>query len=205
MKDRVIRVVLLDIGGVLVEPSGVGTMLDWMDHRVSREELWTMWLTSAAVRAFETGKMMADEFADHAITEFGLPIRREEFLREMATWSKTFFPGAVEMVGRIPSRYVRATLSNSNSIQWPCFMENEQFANAFVHHFASHLIGKIKPDADAFRHVVDALRCDPEEVLFLDDNELNVLGAKAVGMNAVRVQGIAQATRTLTALGVIAD
>jgi len=29
--------------------------------------------------------------------------------------------------------------------------------NAFEHHFASHLIGKIKPDEEAFRHVTDAL------------------------------------------------
>jgi hypothetical protein len=40
---------------------------------------------------------------------------------------------------------------------------------------------------------------------FSNDNELNVLGAKTVGMNAVRVKGIAEATRALIALDVIAD
>jgi|RhiMetdeSRZDD1v2_1073273.scaffolds.fasta_scaffold464039_2 FMN phosphatase YigB (HAD superfamily) len=205
MKDRTIRVVLFDVGGVLVETSGVATMLAWMEHRVSTEKLWKMWLTSPVVRAFETGKMSADEFADQVIAGFGLPVRHEEFLREMATWSRTFFPGAVALVERIPSRYLRATLCNSNSIHWPYLMQNERFANAFVHHFASHVIGKIKPDEAAFRHVVDVLRCDPQEVLFLDDNEINVLGAKTVGMKAVRVKGIAEATRALIALDVIAD
>ena len=55
----------------------------------------------------------------------------------MTIWSRTFFPGAVELVERIPSRYLRATLCNSNSIQWPYLMQNERFAKAFVHHFAS--------------------------------------------------------------------
>jgi glucose-1-phosphatase len=205
MKDRAISVVLFDVGGILVETSGVGTMLAWMNHRVSAEELWKMWLTNSVVRAFETGKIPADEFADAVIADFGLPVRCEEFLREMATWSATFFPGAVELVERIPSRYVRATLCNSNSIHWPYLMQNERFSNAFIHHFASHLIGKIKPDEVAFRHVVDVLRCDPQEVLFLDDNELNVLGAKAVGMKAMRVKGVEEATRVLIALDVIAD
>jgi putative hydrolase of the HAD superfamily len=205
MKDRAISVVLFDVGGVLVEPSGVAIMLAWMNHRVSAEELWKMWLTNPAVRAFETGKMPADEFADHVIADFGLPVRRAEFLREMETWSATFFPGAVELVERIPSLYLRATLCNSNPIQWPHLMQNERFTNAFVHHFASHLIGKIKPDEGAFRHVVDVLRCDPREVLFLDDNELNVLGARAVGMNAIRVKGVAEARRVLIAMDVIAD
>jgi glucose-1-phosphatase len=205
VKDRAISVVLFDVGGVLVEASGVETMLAWMNHRVSAAELWKMWLTNPAVRSFETGKIPPDEFADHVIAAFRLPVRREEFLREWATWAATFFPGAVELVERIPSRYLRATLSNSNSIHWTRLMENERFSNAFVHHFASHLIGKIKPDEAAFRHVVDALKCDPQEVLFLDDNELNILGAKAVGMNAVQVKGVPEATRVLIASRVIPD
>ena len=203
--NRHISVVLFDVGGVLVETSGVGTMLAWMNHRVSAEELWKMWLTNPAVRAFETGKMPADEFADRVIAGFRLPVRQEEFLRELTTWSATFFPGAVELVERIPSRYLRATLCNSNAIHWPCLMQNQRFSNAFVYHFASHLIGKIKPDEAAFRHVVEVIRCDPREVLFLDDNELNVLGATAVGMNAMRVKGVAEATRVLIASDVIAD
>ena len=174
-----------------------------MNHRVSAKELWKMWLTNPAVRGFETGKTPADEFADCVVADFGLPVRREEFLREMATWCPTFFPGAVELVERIPSRFVRATLSNSNSIHWPQLIQNERFRNAFTYHFASHIIGKIKPDEAAFRHVVDVLRCDPQEVLFLDDNEVNVLGAKAVGMKAMCIRGVAEATRALIAYDVI--
>jgi putative hydrolase of the HAD superfamily len=205
MSVGTIRVVLFDVGGVLVETSGVGTMLAWMGHRISAEDLWKMWLTSPVVRAFETGRMSNDEFADQVIADFGLPVRREEFLREMATWSATFLPGAVELVERIPVRFVRATLCNSNPIHWPHLMQNDRFSNAFLYHFASHLTGKIKPDEAAFRHVIENLRCDPQEVLFLDDNELNVIGANAVGMKAMRVRGVAEARRALINLNVIAD
>jgi HAD superfamily hydrolase (TIGR01509 family) len=37
------------------------------------------------------------------------------------------------------------------------------------HHFASHLTGKIKPDEEAFQHVLATLGCDDPETLFLDD------------------------------------
>src|SRR5262249_35828021 len=153
----------------------------------------------------ETGQMPADEFADQVIAAFRLPVRRKEFLRELTTWAATFFPGAVDLVERIPSRYLRATLCNSNSVHWPRLMQNRRFINAFAHHFASHLIGKIKPDEAAFRHVLDVLRCDPQDVLFLDDNELNILGARAVGMNAMQVKGVAEATRVLIASNIIAE
>ena len=66
-----------------------------------------------------------------------------------------------------------------------------------MHTTASHLIGKIKPDAEAFQHVSEALACEPQEVLFLDDNSLNVIAANAVGMKALLVQGVLEAERAL--------
>jgi len=113
-----IRVVLFDIGGVLVEPSGVATMLGWMRNSVSAEQLWRMWLTSSCVRAFETGRLSPEEFADQVITEFGLPVSRDGFLEEMTRWSVTLFSGAIELVEQIPPQYLRATLCNTNVIHW---------------------------------------------------------------------------------------
>ena len=82
-------------------------------------------------------------------------------------------------------------------------MRNEGLTRAFPHHFASHLLGKIKPDAEAFQHVTSALRCEPSEVMFLDDNDINVIAAKSLGMQAVRVRGIGEARRALVASGVL--
>ena len=198
-----IRVVLFDIGGVLVEPSGVATMLAWMHNRVSADQLWRMWLTSSSVRAFETGRLSPAAFADQAIAEFGLPVPAEVFLGEMTRWSVTLFPGAIELVEQIPPQYVRATLCNTNVIHWNYLMGNTGLNRAFPHHFASHLMGKIKPDAEAFQHVTDALQCEPLEVIFLDDNDMNVVAARSLGMQAVRVRGIAEAKHALVASGVL--
>lgn len=200
-----IRVVLFDIGGVLVEPSGVATMLAWMRNSVSPEQLWRMWLTSSCVRAFETGRLSPELFADQVIAEFGLPVSRQEYLDEMTLWSTKLFPGAIELVEQIPLEYVRATLCNTNKIHWQYLMRNEGLARAFPCHFASHLIGKIKPDAEAFQHVTDELHCGPHEVIFLDDNDMNVVAATSVGMQAVRVSGIAEAKRALIASGVLGN
>ena len=198
-----VRVVLFDIGGVLIPSSGVPTMLAWMRNTVSAEELWRMWLSSQCVRAFETGRLSPEEFANQAIADFRLPVQRDGFLEEMSRWSMTPFPGAIELIEQIPTRYVRATLSNTNVIHWQYIMRNAGLATAFPHHFPSHLIGKIKPDAEAFQHVTEALRCEPQEVLFLDDNELNVAGARSIGMQSVRVRGIVEAERALLDFGII--
>jgi len=75
----------------------------------------------------------------------------------------------------------------------------------FEHCFVSHLTGKIKPDAAAFEDVVDSLGCDPGQVLFLDDNMLNVEAAASVGMHARRVRGPTEAQRVLIQFGIIED
>jgi putative hydrolase of the HAD superfamily len=198
-----IRVVLFDVGGVLVELSGVPTMLAWMGDRASPEELWKMWLTSPTVRAFETGRVTPEAFADQLIAEMALPVGRNRLLEEFTRWPRDLFPGTLELISRVPRRYTRATLCNSNALHWPRMMNEMGLAPAFDHHFASHLMGKIKPDEDVFHHVTATLACRAEEVLFLDDNQLNVEAAKRVGMQAFQAKGITAAEQILKVAGVM--
>lgn len=62
--------------------------------------------------------------------------------------------------------------------------------NAFHHHFASHLMGKVKPDPDAFQEIINAFEVPESQILFFDDNQLNVDAAKSMGLQAERVNGI---------------
>jgi glucose-1-phosphatase len=200
-----IQVLLFDVGGVLVELSGVETMLEWLGRRVTADELWRMWLQSVPVRQFETGRIDAAEFAAGVISEFGLPIEPQRFLEAFIGWPTGLYPGTLEMLARIPRSYRRAILSNTNSLHWPRVLGEMQLGAAFEHHFVSHLTGRIKPDSDAFEHVVESLGCVPAQVLFLDDNSLNIESAQRFGMHAIRVRGAAETRSVLTQLGIIDD
>jgi HAD superfamily hydrolase (TIGR01509 family) len=198
-----VRVLLFDVGGVLVQLSGVDTMLEWLGNRITTDELWRMWLQSEAVRKFETGRIDAHEFADRMISEFGLTVEPRQFLESFTGWPTGLYPGTLDMLARIPRSYRRALLSNSNALHWPKVLNDMGLGPAFDSHFVSHLTGRIKPDSDAFEHVVDSLGCLPGEVLFLDDNSLNVEAARGMGMHAIRVLGASEALRALTDLGII--
>lgn len=192
-----IRIVLFDVGGVLVELSGLAMLLSWLGHRVTAEQVRTLWLTSPTVRLFETGKLQPAPFAEQMINELSLPVGSEEFLTELYTRSQRILPGAVELVKRVPRNYVRATLCNTNALQWASLLEQHDLIGTFDHHFASHLTGKIKPDEEAFQHVLATLGCEGTETLFLDDSQLNVAAAKKVGMTAFQVQGPVEAEHAL--------
>src|SRR5690606_21189528 len=120
-----------------------------------------------------------------------------------ARWPKGLFPGALELVRSIPKEYARATLSNTNEVHWPRFLAEPGFAQAFDAHFPSHQTGKLKPDAAAFQHVMEATGLAPEEILFFDDNSLNVEAASRLGLRAFRVRGVSEARERLRELGVL--
>jgi putative hydrolase of the HAD superfamily len=190
------------MGGVLVELRGVPTMLAWLDNRMGVDELAAFWLSFPAVRDFESGRIAMDEFAGQMIRELSLPVGKEEFLRAFADWIGPY-PGAREVVSELPERFRRATLSNSSVLHWPRIMEEFKLGELFHHHFASHLTGRIKPDAEAFEHVVHTLGCKASAIFFLDDNALNVDAARRCGMRAARVQGPSEARDALARAGIL--
>jgi glucose-1-phosphatase len=200
-----IRVVLFDVGGVLVQLSGIEIMLDWLGHTKTPEEIWHLWLHSETVRRFETARIDAAAFAIGVTDEFALPIAPERFLDSFTNWPMKLYPSTAEMLSRIPDSYRCALLSNNNALHWPRIVTDLNLGGLIDNHFVSHLTGRIKPDADAFAHVVEALECRPAEVLFLDDNRLNVDAAAHFGMQAIRVIGSDEAGRALVEFGIIQD
>jgi putative hydrolase of the HAD superfamily len=62
-------------------------------------------------------------------------------------------------------------------------------------------LGKAKPDPEAYRRLADRLEVAPEEILFFDDDEPLVMGARAAGLSAYRVGGVAAVRAALAAHG----
>ena len=200
-----IGVLLFDVGGVIVQLGGVQVMREWLGNTLTEEDLWRKWLRSPSVRRYETGRIDASEFATGVIGEFGLALEPQKFLESFIHWPIGPYPGALEMLARIPGTYQCSILSNSNAMHWPRIAGELQLDALFDSYFASHLTGRIKPDADAFEQVVDSLACVPAQVLFLDDNLLNVEAARSIGMHASCVKGPLEAQRALSDFGIIFD
>jgi putative hydrolase of the HAD superfamily len=53
-------------------------------------------------------------------------------------------------------------------------------------------IGVVKPDAKIYLTCLDGLTVRPEEALFIDDIEVNVEAARALGINSTKFESIAQ-------------
>lgn len=201
-EDLVVDVVLFDLGGVLVELGGMGEM-EVFSGGSSEDEIWRRWLHCPWVRRFERGQCGADDFARGMVETWEMPVAPDRFLDAFRAWPRGMLPGARELV-RAAGRSARVCcLSNTNIVhterQWAEFGIHELFDGLFL----SHEMGLVKPDREAFEHVVARLDCPAERVLFLDDNQINVDGARAAGLRAERTKGVEQALGTLRVHGIL--
>ena len=189
MSATPIDTILFDLGGVLVELAGVEQMLAWSSGVPDTKELWRRWLHSTAVRRFETGGSDRDTFAAEIVGEFDLPVDTGRFLDAFTGWPRALYPGATVLLDALKPRYRLASVSNTNEIHWRRFRDEWSLDGHFHHNFPSFRVGRLKPDADYFHHVLEALGTRAEHVLFVDDNAINVEAAVRLGITARRVDG----------------
>ncbi len=192
------QVVVFDLGGVLIELGGTH-VLGQLVGEEREEEIWRRWLSCPWVRRFERGRCSTAEFAAGMVREWTLPIAADEFLHTFLSWPRGLYPGAEALVAGLAGRVRRACFSNTNELHWNRQHDAEKLAALFDVVFVSHQMGLVKPDREAFEHVVSELGCPAGEILFLDDNQINVEGALAVGLDAHRVAGIEGAQQVLAA------
>jgi HAD superfamily hydrolase (TIGR01509 family) len=195
--------ILFDLGGVLIELTGVETMLAWSPGADGHDGLWRRWLASPSVRRYESGRCSRAEFADAMVAEFALPVSPGHFLAAFEVWPLAVYAGADALLAQLRPRYRLASVSNTNELHWTRFVDGFGIDRHFDANFPSHQVGRLKPDAEYFEHVLAELAVEPRRTLFLDDNQVNVDGANAVGIHALRVAGVAGARAALLELGLL--
>lgn len=194
------KVILFDLGGVLVELDGPPLKAHWLKQEINVDENWRLWAQSPLVEAFESGHISTREFARGLIDEFQLNVSEELFIREFTAWPKGLFPGTEVWLKRLRPHYILACYSNTSELHWPRLLGEMNLQSLLDHCFASFLLGCYKPALKGFELIVENLQVKAGEVLFLDDNAVNVEAALAAGLQAKQVKSLAGAQRAISSL-----
>lgn len=141
---------------------------------------------SDLVKAYEAGKMSAEDFSGKVCGLVGLEITHAEFAD---AWSDIFWlnESVAELILELKSKgYTLVLGSNTNDLHANHF--RPLFAEAlaqFDRLILSYEVGHIKPSADFYLACADAAGATPSECVFIDDLAENVEGAKAAGLQAI--------------------
>ena len=193
-QDNPIKVILFDLGGVLLK---LNDPIETFGLDISETEFKERWLRSPSVRKFESGAIDTAEFARMIVHEADLPYDWQEFIRRFDSWPDRLFDETNDVLNAIPTKYTRALLSNINALHWGRAHISGQLACHMDHLFLSFKTGIVKPDLGAFERVTSTCNCRPEDVLFFDDNTLSVSAAADFGMQSVHAIGIDAVRQTL--------
>ena len=133
----------------------------------------------------ERGLLTADEYLEGYRERLGYPLTAEEWVHARRT--------AVEpneemlaLAAQVSEHHVIAMLTNNPFLLQRHFAEVFPAAAALFGDRAifSAQLGCTKPDPEAFRRLADRLEVATDAILYFDDNEAYVAGARAAGLAA---------------------
>ena len=195
-----VRAVVFDIGGVLERTPYLGVRELWEEKLGLRPgELAAR--TDGVWQAGAVGAVSEQEVQDRVGALLDLDERQvDAFMRDL--WTEYLGSLNVELAeycrGLRP-RYRTAIVSNSFVGARRREQERYHFDEITDLIVYSHEVGIAKPDPRIYQLACARLEVQPAEAVFLDDNQLMVDGARAVGMQAVLFEDNAQAIAAVEA------
>lgn len=142
------------------------------------------------------GSFMRDFFAD------GRPFDHGAFERAVKA-AYEWLPGMEELLARLGGEGV-TLVALSNYPDWYRWIDERLGVGRYLHcdwERVSFHTGVRKPDAEAYLGAARSLELPPSACLFIDDRQSNVDAAHAVGMDALRFEGVDGLLAALTERG----
>ena len=199
------RALVFDLGKVVFDLSFDRVFRSWATaSNASYDALKSTFQFDELFDQFERDEITPAAFRAIVCTRLGVTLTNPQFDRGWSALYLDVYPGVEALLARLRQRYRLVALTNTNSLHsrvWPA-----KYATAlrpFERVFCSHELGARKPEARAYRPVLDYLHVEPHQVVFLDDNPDNVRGAENLGLQGVVVTSCAQMSAALRTLGVL--
>lgn len=197
VRETPVRALLFDLGGVLIDYSGIEDLAAILPDPSSHAEVRARLSLCPHTQAFGVGRLGREDYARRFVADWRIEQDPVSFLDGFRASVRGWLPGAVELLTTLRRRYRIGALSNTNSVHWERVMDDLGGRALFDVALSSHEMGMSKPDACVFHAALDRLAMPAHAVAFFDDAPANVAAASEVGMRAFRVDGVDGVRRAL--------
>ena len=189
-----IKVIIFDLGGVLVPEKGSlieNEIADYLGIDVLRLSELTRDLKPLATQ----GKINLIEVYSEIIKRLEKDIKQEDLLQKHFEIYKDFSmkkdSEVLLLIENLKFRYRVVCLTNTEREIAELNRKNGLF-DYFERAYISVDMGLMKPELEIYKRVLEDLGCLAEECLFIDDKLEYVEAAKKVGMNAIKFENLEQ-------------
>jgi putative hydrolase of the HAD superfamily len=191
-----VKNLIFDLGGVILDLS--------MDHsfeafskisKIEKEKVKELFTNTKGFEDYEKGAIDDVAFRDFVRHTYSFAANDDEIDTCWNAMLRGIPLVKLELLLRLQNEFQVFLLSNTNAIHvkhingvmLPKIAKGKVLDNFFHKAYYSHTMRKRKPDAEIFEQVIEENHLVPEQTLFLDDNTVNLEGAKAVGIKTVHV------------------
>lgn len=183
------KIFLFDLGNVLAKPLNDYDLYNKLNCKITYDEFLQYWWNDDLVIKAHKGIITDDEHVKALLRFCKSDLSINEFYKIYNDLDKFLYNDTIEIIKKLKSEgYKVGLLSNLRLMDYKRY-EEEIKKLKFDYLFLSYKMNCIKPSKDIYLKVIDTLNCEVDNVIFFDDNEKNVEGAKKVGINAYQVTG----------------
>jgi epoxide hydrolase-like predicted phosphatase len=176
---------IFDFGGV-VQPN-IDDAFDYIAQEYNLSRLQVEQVRSKHVVDLRTGKIDVKEFWMRFFSEFNLPLPEDYEKLWLINWQEKFelYQPVIDLVKELQSAAIVCTVLSNTITPHANFARERGGYDIFDHLFLSHEIGMQKPDRDIYEFTLHELNAKPEESIFIDDYDLNLVVPQELGITTI--------------------
>jgi HAD superfamily hydrolase (TIGR01509 family) len=151
------------------------------------------------------GKITEDEFWRIFLTESG--VKNIDVNHAKKLWRKyqSLIPGTLELIMRLRNHYPIVACTD-NGKEWVEFYQSEYHLDAYFDEIVcSARVQDHKPNPAIYAEAIRQTGVNPDEILFIDDNDKPLLGARNAGMQTLKFTTANELEKDLTKMNVSTD
>lgn len=186
MKPESRQIPLFDLGNVIVKVD-FSPFLAWLTARSRSKDRRRAEavLTSRAWYDLELGRISREEFARELSEAYQAEFTVKDCESAFCSIFPGLVPGMVELLRDLRKSGPVYALSNTNEVHLEWLRINlPESLDGFTKVFASHELQLRKPDRQIYEEAARSIGVGPSRLIFFDDVEANVQGARAAGLEA---------------------
>ena len=183
------RIFLFDLGNVLAKSLDDYYLYNKLNCKIPYNEFLQYWWSDDLVLKAHMGLATDDEHVEALLKFCKSDLSINQFYEIYNSLDNSFYDETMKIINELKNKgYKVGLLSNLRLMDYKRYEEQIKKIN-FDYLFLSYELKSIKPSSDIYLQVINALNCEADNIIFFDDNQKNVNGAKQLGINAYQVTG----------------
>jgi len=194
----VIKAVIFDFGGVVFK-NVMKYIYAKTSEKFGMDVLTVRKESKPLLDEWERNRISSEEF--WKLLALKLKISGAESLQNL--WHKTFEENltpnekVLQIIEQLKERGLKVAVLSNVSEPFGEYHKSKNHYGMFFPVFLSYEIYMAKPDKEIYEHVVEKMKLKPEECIFVDDKDDNVIAAKEFGMHAILFESAEQLEKEL--------